>query len=125
MKQRKDKENEGKLKPKDHTGKLERYDFDKDGFLTEMKEIPEGQIVNWTQQARKYDLRINGRFPLNGGQIMAKYARINGINIDKYNTSINRSGRDYNTRVRRGKKRLKYGIPTSSVSRSVKIKKEV
>lgn len=53
-----------------------------------MRETPEGQIVNWTEKAKKYHLRINGKFPLNGGQVMAQYAKENAINIASFNSTI-------------------------------------
>uniref|UniRef100_K1RNL6 Uncharacterized protein n=1 Tax=Magallana gigas TaxID=29159 RepID=K1RNL6_MAGGI len=60
------KENMGKIKVKPHHGRFESYNFDRKELLDGIRKIPEGSIVNWTEKARKFNLTINGKFPLNG-----------------------------------------------------------
>ena len=65
-----------------------------------------GDIVNWTGLARKYSLKLNNKFPYNGGQVLYEYAKSKGIKVFQFNPHTRVSGRDYNRRVRRSLKRI-------------------
>jgi hypothetical protein len=61
-------------------GKFSNYQFDKTKFLQDMKSIPSGTPVSWTELARKYQVRnAQGNAPGNAGQVLFQFARQNGI----------------------------------------------
>ncbi|VDI28052.1 Hypothetical predicted protein [Mytilus galloprovincialis] len=60
-----------------------------------------GSIVIWSRLAKKYDLKINDRVPLNGGQVLMEFARSKGVPVFQFNKHTRISGRDFKRRVRR------------------------
>lgn len=88
-----------------------------------MRETPEGQIVNWTEKAKKYHLRINGKFPLNGGQVMAQYAKENAINIASFNSTIRSV--QHGKRVRRFKKKVIGNVSVPTPRSGLRLKEEM
>ena len=69
-------------KPKVSIGKFSNYQFDKTKFLQDMKSIPSGTPVSWTELARKYQVRnAQGNAPGNAGQVLFQFARPNGIDV--------------------------------------------
>lgn len=117
------KEKIGKVKSKIHHGNFSRYEFQAENFLKEMRETPEGQIVNWTEKAKKYHLRINGKFPLNGGQVMAQYAKENAINIASFNSTIRSV--QHGKRVRRFKKKVIGNVSVPTPRSGLRLKEEM
>jgi hypothetical protein len=91
-------------KPKVSIGTFSNYQFDKTKFLQDMKSIPSGTPVSWTELARKYQVRnAQGNAPGNAGQVLFQFARQNGIDVFQCNRNQRISGRDYFRRVRRPK----------------------
>ena len=95
-----------KIKVREHHGNFNKYTFDKDLFMEEIKSKEPGAIVNWSALARKYEVKIEDRFPKNGGQILYENAKSKGINVYQFNPHTRLSGRDYLRRVRRSIKRI-------------------
>ena len=83
-------------KPNVSIGKLSNYQFDKTQFLQDMKSIPSGTPVSWTELARKYQVRnAQGNAPGNAGQVLFQFARQNGIDVFQCNRNQRISVRDY------------------------------
>lgn len=56
-----EKEKSRTLKPKVHQGRFENYEFDKDAFLSELKQYPAEKPVNCTRLAGKYNITYRGK----------------------------------------------------------------
>ncbi|CAG2220767.1 unnamed protein product [Mytilus edulis] len=126
-----EKEKTGKRKHKNHHGQFDSYRFDRTEFLAEIKSKNEGDTINWTALARKYQMTCNDKFPANGGQIIQEYARSKGINTIKFKSKVYKNQRAYFRRVRRAKKvvivsRTKISLPTprqsSHLKKDIKVK---
>lgn len=118
-----EKEKSRKLKPKVHHGRFENYEFDKDAFLSELKQYPAEKPVNWTRLAAKYNITYQGKQPKNTGQILMSFAKHHGINTNQSNRSVRVSGRDYTRRVRRSKMKLgksRISIPSARSAKKIK-----
>ena len=76
----------------------------KGDFLKEVGNLEANSTeVNWSDMARKYDVRDgNGEIAKNGGQITKEYAKCQGIDVD----SISKKRKNGNAIVRKCKKRL-------------------
>lgn len=120
------KENMGKIKVKPHHGRFESYNFDRKELLDDIRKIPEGSIVNWTEKARKFNLTINGKFPLNGGQVIAQFAKENGIEISKFNTNLQVHATNTKAlRIRRIKKKITTRVSVPTPRTSEKLRKDM
>lgn len=118
-----DKEKTGKIKPKTHHGKFENYEFKKEEFISEIQSYPSNKPINWSRLAKKYDVKCQGKQPMNGGQVLMNYAKTQGVNVNTFNPAKRVSGRDYLRRVRRsqikiGKSRI--SIPSSRSAKKIK-----
>lgn len=97
--------------------------FDKDAFLSELKQYPAEKPVNWTRLAAKYNITYQGKQPKNSGQILMSFAKHHGINTNQFNRSVRVSGRDYTRRVRRSKMKLgksRISIPSARSAKKIK-----
>ena len=63
-------------KAKKHSPKFENVQWDKENLLVQLKNLPQGQIINWSALARKFN--IPGR---NNGQVVKEFAVENGIDV--------------------------------------------
>ena len=123
MNKRVEKERSGKVKPKKHHGSFENYQFDKDAFLTEIREKETGSSISWRALGKKYDVKNSkGLHPMNAGEVLKEYAKSQGINIDHFNLERRISGRDYLRRIRRAKKTISKNIsvPSSKSGKSIR-----
>ena len=100
-----EKHKAGKLKTKKHHGKFSSYVFDKDDFLSAIRQQPKGSRINWRKLGEKFNVKNKGgKRPANEGQILFEFAKANGINTDNFNINMRISHRDYFQRLRRAKK---------------------
>jgi hypothetical protein len=68
--------------PEVSIGKFANHQFDKTKFLQDMKSIPSGTPVSWTELARTYQVRnAQGNAPGNAEQVLFQFARQNGIDF--------------------------------------------
>ncbi|VDI42164.1 Hypothetical predicted protein [Mytilus galloprovincialis] len=121
-KEEKQKESSGKKKPRRHYGPFNAYDFDKTAFLDEI-ENTEALNINWSRMAIRYNVKCKGKSPANGGQVLRAFAKLKGVNVDKFNENVRVSGRDYLNRIRRAKKRIyksKLSMPTPRPAKVIK-----
>lgn len=82
-----------------------------------------GSKVIWRYLAFKFHVKNkNGITPRNAGQVLQKYAELNGVNVTQFNTSERVSGRDFLQRVRRARLKLsiKVSIPTPRPARALR-----
>lgn len=122
VKQNQLKISSGKKKCRNPIGKYDSYLFEKNTFLDEIKNF-KGKIVNWTRMAKKYNVTCNDKHPANSGQVLANFARDNGIDINKFNQHVKVSGRDFVQRIRRPKRRVfrsKLSVPLQRSSKKLK-----
>ncbi|VDI25415.1 Hypothetical predicted protein [Mytilus galloprovincialis] len=115
-------EQKHRLKPKKHHSDFQKYSFDRDAFLLEVKSKEPGSIVIWSRLAKKYDLKINDRVPLNGGQVLMEFARSKGVPVFQFNKHTRISGRDFKRRVRRSIKRIgksRVSVPTPRTAHKI------
>ena len=63
-------------KAKKHSPKFENVQWDKEHLLVQLKNWPQGQIINWSALAREFN--IPGR---NNGQVVKEFAVENGIDV--------------------------------------------
>ncbi|CAC5407047.1 unnamed protein product [Mytilus coruscus] len=99
-----------------------KYSFDRDAFLQEIKSKEPGSIVTWSRLAKKYDLKINNRVPLNGGQVLMDFARSKGVRVFQFNKHTRISGRDFKRRVRKSIKRIvksRVSVPTPRTAHKI------
>ncbi|KAK3104719.1 hypothetical protein FSP39_008578 [Pinctada imbricata] len=110
---------EGKKKPKNHIGNLKNYSIDKEELLHHMRSLPSGSTVVWSSLAKRFNLSVNGKIPLNGGHVIKALVKENGIDPGSFNTAQQSTVfHGYLQRIRRAKKRLGYGL-TAPASRPV------
>ncbi|CAG2238823.1 unnamed protein product [Mytilus edulis] len=113
----------GKKKSKNPIGHYDSYSFDKESFLTEVRQST-STIMNWSRLARKYEISCKNKIIQNGGQVLANFARDNGVNIAKFNRHLKISGRDIIQRIRRPKRRVyksKLSVPLQRSSKKLKM----
>lgn len=102
----------GERKTKQHTGKPDNYEFEKEAFQKYIMSLPSGSKVSWRELSIKFNLRNKkGARPQNGGQVLAEFAKT-------FNPQQRLSGRDIQ-RVRRAKHKLykKVSIPTPRLTK--------
>lgn len=123
LKSRLTRKKTGKIKPQIHHVKFENYEFKKEELISEIKSYPPNKPINWSRLAKKYDVKCQGKQPMNGGQVLMNYAKTQGVNVNTFNPAKRVSGRDYLRRVRRsqikiGKSRI--SIPSSRSAKKIK-----
>ncbi|VDI81081.1 Hypothetical predicted protein [Mytilus galloprovincialis] len=94
-----------------------------ESFLTEVRQST-STIMNWSRLARKYEISCKDKIIQNGGQVLANFARDNGVNIAKFNRHLKISGRDIIQRIRRPKRRVyksKLSVPLQRSSKKLKM----
>ena len=98
-------ETTGKRRKKDHVGRLENTLWDKDGLKKEVDGYPDETKVNWSELARRFEIRNKkGEIAKNGGQIAQEFLIKAGSNIHRFNCKRELSTTD-RTRIRRKKLR--------------------
>ncbi|CAG2222039.1 unnamed protein product [Mytilus edulis] len=73
--------------------------------------------------AIRYNVKCKGKSPANGGQVLRAFAKLKGVNVDKFNENVRVSRRDYLNRIRRAKKRIyksKLSMPTPRPAKVIK-----
>ena len=104
---RQEKENTGVAKRRNPVGNIESYLFEKQDFLNHMKGTQPGSHVNWSEMARKFDVRSpDGKSSAKGGQILKKCAADQGVDTTVFNQEKTVSGRYIPSRICRYRKRL-------------------
>ncbi|CAH1259109.1 Hypp2154 [Branchiostoma lanceolatum] len=87
-KRRKEREADGKLKPKDRLGNFSLYaSFDKENLKNEVMAYEDDRTVNWTQLAMKHGVKDNnGKVPSNAGQLVKLWLESEGVKTDRFKT---------------------------------------
>ncbi|CAG2246873.1 unnamed protein product [Mytilus edulis] len=113
-------------KPKKHYGNFDHYTFEKEEFLSALRQFPHGSHVNWKKLGEQFNLtNKKGERPANAGQILMGFAQYNKINTDQFNINMRVSNRDYIQRVRRAKKRLSKGLTIPSTRSAKTIRQDI
>eukprot|EP00058_Branchiostoma_floridae_P002597 XP_002588085.1 hypothetical protein BRAFLDRAFT_87602 [Branchiostoma floridae] len=87
-KQRKEKEASGAVKALNRLGKFADFaDFDKDGMKQEVMGFENGTTVNWSELARKYNVKgKGGERPSNAGQLIKLWLQEEGVDTERFNS---------------------------------------
>ncbi|XP_076089854.1 uncharacterized protein LOC143061451 [Mytilus galloprovincialis] len=121
-----EKQKNALLKPKKHYGNFDHYTFEKEEFLSALRQFPHGSHVNWKKLGEQFNLtNKKGERPANAGQILMGFAQYNKINTDQFNINMRVSNRDYIQRVRRAKKRLSKGLTIPSTRSAKTIRQDI
>ena len=77
---------------KNHVGKFQKMNWDKENLLEEVRGYEDGKIVSWRALATKYNVcNSKGVLANNGGQIVKEYLVNQDVNINRFCTSTQRS----------------------------------
>lgn len=73
-------------KKKDHTGDIQKMDWDKEALKEEIQGYDDNHPVNWSELARQYNVNSkDGKLASNGGQIVKEWLVANNVNINRLN----------------------------------------
>lgn len=74
-----------KRKKKDHTGKIDQMNWDKDSLKAEVEGYDDSFKINWSDLARKYHItNKRGELARNGGQIAQECLIKQGVNLHRF-----------------------------------------
>ena len=60
-------------------------EWDKEGLKAEVKSYEDGTLVNWSELARKYEIKNKaGEFAKNGGQIAMEYLKSEAVDVERF-----------------------------------------
>ena len=116
-------------KQKSPVGSFSNMEWDKEGLKAEVKSYEDGTLVNWSELARKYEVKNKaGELAKNGGQIAMEYLKSEAVDVERF-----RKKRGNNVDNGNIRKRLKRGaggeitVPCSETNEKVKeqLKKKV
>ena len=94
---------------KDHVGKFDHMNWDKNQLLAEVKGYEEGHKINWTHLATRYNVtNKNGQLAKNGGQIVKAWLTSTGVDLSRFEIPEKKS-KDGGTIARRRKRRITGG----------------
>lgn len=94
---------------KDHVGKFDHMNWDKNQLLAEVEGYNEGHKINWTHLATKYNITSkNSQLAKNGGQIVKAWLTLNGVDLSRFEIPEKKS-KDGGTIARRRKRRITGG----------------
>ncbi|XP_035663701.1 uncharacterized protein LOC118407344 [Branchiostoma floridae] len=104
-KKRKRQEETGQRKCKKRLGNFDDWgNFDRDALKEEVNSLEDGTAVNWTQLARKYDIKgLDGKPLQNAGQLLKLWLQKEDINTDRFQQQSPA------VRVRRARQRVVQG----------------
>ena len=121
-----EEETSGKRKKKNHAGNFDRMLWDKDALKKEIESKKDGEKINWSEIARRYNVtNKKGEIAKNGGQIVQEWLVNEGVNIHRFKIPQEDSTK---LRVRRKKKRGQGGeisIPVPETNDELKEKLKV
>ncbi len=104
-------------KRRNPVGNLDNIKFDKENMKEEVENLPDGMRVNWSELARRQNIRnTKGELAKNGGQIAQEWLKSEGINTTRFNKRKH-NGND--ERVRRKKLRGQGGEITVATPQSI------
>ena len=70
---------------KDHVGKFDHMNCDKNQLLAEVEGYEEGHKINWTHLATRYNVtNKNGQLAKNGGQIVKAWLTSTGVEMSRF-----------------------------------------
>ena len=93
----------GKRQRKNHCGNFNRMTWDKEALKREVETYKDGDKVNWSELARRYNVtNRKGEIAKNGGQIVQDWLVSQGVNLHRFKKPQEISKKQ---RVRRKKKR--------------------
>ena len=92
---RKEKENSkiatGVKQKRDHVGNENAYLWEAEECLREVSGYQDGDVINYSQLAKKYNMKNKHQeYPQNGGQIVKEYLVNNGIDVSKFEPAVKR-----------------------------------
>ncbi|KAK3736574.1 hypothetical protein QZH41_012852, partial [Actinostola sp. cb2023] len=91
-------------KKKDHTGTIKDINWDKEKLKQEVDGYEDGVKINWSDLARKYDIKNkSGNSAKNGGQIAQQYLVNEGVNVHRFKRQHDESNKE--NKIRRKKLR--------------------
>ena len=103
----------GLKRPHNHIGYLHNYKWESNDCLLEVKGYIDGQIINYTELARKFNLtHKDGHTPDNAGQVVKEFLQANGCDLQRFKTVWGEANKD-SERVRRKKRRYIHNPPIS------------
>lgn len=103
-KKRKKQELATTIKAKAHCGNFDKMEWDKDSLKKEVESYDDGKDINWSELARRYEIKNNeGRISGNGGQVVKECLINMGVAINRFKRPHESSS--HNDRVRRKKRR--------------------
>lgn len=98
----KEKIKKGIKRKHNHIGKEDAYTWKAGECLKEVSEYADGQTINYSQLAKKYEMKNkDNEYPPNGGQIVKEYLVNNEIDISKFEAIIKRSTTGIRRAIRR------------------------
>ena len=93
--------------------------WDKEALREEIEKLDNGKEVNWSELARKYNVKNTvGEDARNGGQIVKEWLKSEGVDVNRFKRTNDESTDDAGTnqgRLRRKKRRTTGGeitVPT-------------
>ena len=98
--------NSGNVKRRSAVGNVEKMNWDKQGLKDEIESCQDGTDVNWSEIARRYQIRNSrGELARNGGQIAKEWLISEGIDLSRL-----AKGKQDDTQAPRKRRRLKRGV---------------
>ena len=98
-------QNAGICKQKKHSGDFGKMTWDKRALKKEIENLPDDAIINWSNIARKYEIKNKkGQISKNGGQTAQEFIILEGVDLHRFRkrkSSIDTP--DELTRIRRKK----------------------
>lgn len=111
-------------KKKDHTGKFDTMDWEKEQLKSEVEDLPDGYVINYSELARRYNVCDgSGKIALNGGQIVKEYLTSEGVDLSRFKMCMQKD--DKSGVIRRRKRKGKGGeisVPTEITRKKLKQK---
>ena len=119
------KERSGQKKKVSHAYEYKGTEWDKESLKLEIKELPDGYKVNWSELARKYNVTTTtGRIAKNRGQVVKDWLISENIDISRFSQKRKVLDNEEGERVVRRKKLKGLGgeisIPVAETNDSIK-----
>lgn len=112
-------------KKKEHTGKFNTMVWDKEKLKSEIKELPDGHVINYSELSRRFNVcDSSGKIALNGGQIVKEYLISKGVDLTRFQMCVKKD-HDKPEVIRRRKRKGKGGeisVPTEITRKKLKEK---
>lgn len=72
-------------KQRNAVGNFSKMNWDKDAMRTEVSSYPDATVVNWSDLARRYNIKNQiGEKATNGGQIAQEWLKSVGLDVNRF-----------------------------------------